>query len=204
LPGETIVAALPDGSSVELNSGSTLKYYPVKWRFQRKVFFEGEGFFKVEKGKKIVVVSDNGKTRVLGTTFNIYSRDESYRVTCLSGLVEVVSNTSETVLLQPENHVEIENGKLIMSANYKTEKAIDWKLNQFDFNSRPLQEVFREIERQYNVEIQFKSELSSRNFSSSFTKPGKVEDVLNYVCKSMQLKFVKQSENVFLIVKENE
>jgi ferric-dicitrate binding protein FerR (iron transport regulator) len=204
LQGEKAIAALPDGSLVELNSGSTVKYYPLKWRFQRKVFFGGEGFFNVQKGEKFEVVSGNGITRVLGTTFNIYSRDHNYRVTCLSGLVEVVSNTNESVLLEPENHVEIENGKLVMSTNYKTEKAIDWKLNQFDFTSRPLQEVFREIERQYNVKIQFNSELNSRNFSSSFAKPGNVEDVLNYVCKSMQLRFVKQSENVFLIVKENE
>ena len=204
LPGEKNMAELPDGSLIELNSGSSLKYYPVKWNFQRKVFFEGEGFFDVQKGNSFEVVSVNGTTRVLGTKFNIYAREDNYRVTCFSGLVEVVSSSNESVLLKPENHVEIKNGKLIMSANYKTEKAIDWKLNQFDFTSRPLLEVFREIELRYNVRIQFGSELGNRNFSSNFTKPVHVEEVLDYVCKSMQLKFVKQSENVFLIVKENE
>ncbi len=203
LPGEKLVAELPDGSNVELNSGSTLKYYPGKWIFKRKVFFEGEGFFNIQKGENFEVISANGTTRVLGTSFNIFSYDDNYRVTCLSGLVEVISKSNESVLLKPDSHVELEEGKLVMKTNYKTEKAIDWKLNQFVFSGRPLKEVFKEIERQYNVNIRLQPELYNRNFSSNFTIPNHVEDVLEYICKSMQLKYVKQSENVFLVVKEN-
>lgn len=201
--GEKIVAELPDGSTVEMNSGSTLKYYPLKWRFQRKVQFQGEGFFKVAKGKKFEVVSENGKTQVLGTSFNIYARESDYRVTCFTGKVKVVSNSNESVLLEPNNHVELENGLLVMKTNYKTEKAVDWKMERFDFAGRTLSEVFREIERQFAVTIQFQNELKNRSFSSNFAKPGSVEEVLDYVCKSMQLKYIKQSENTFLVVKSN-
>jgi ferric-dicitrate binding protein FerR (iron transport regulator) len=203
IPGQRMVAELPDGSTIEMNAGSTLKYYPIKWKFQRKLQFEGEGYFEVTKGRKFEVESENGKTQVLGTTFNIYSRDNNYRVTCLSGKVKVVSNSNESVLLMPDNHVELENGKLVMKTNYKTDKAIDWKINQFDFAGRSLKEVFSEIERQYAVVIQLNQELNNRSFSSNFSKPNNVEEVLDYVCKSMQLKYVKQSENVFLVVKNN-
>lgn len=203
VPGEKIIAELPDGSSVELNAGSTLKYYPVKWKFQRKVQFEGEGYFEVAKGKKFEVVSENGKTQVLGTSFNIYARESNYRVTCFKGKVKVVSNSNESVLLEPNNHVELENGKLVMKTNYKTEKAVDWKMDRFDFAGRSLNEVFREIERQFAVKIQFQTELKNRSFSSNFAKPGNVEEVLDYVCKSMQLKYIKQSENTYLVVKNN-
>jgi len=204
LPGQTLLVGLPDGSTVELNAGSTLKYFPLKWNFQRKIQFEGEGFFEVTKGKKFDVESANGKTQVLGTSFNIYARESNYRVTCLTGKVKVVSNLNESVLLLPNSHVELENGLLIMKTNYKTEKAIDWKMNQFDFTGRSLKEVFSEIARQYAVEIQFQTDLNSRSFSSNFSKPNHVEDVLDYVCKSMQLRYVKQSENVFLVVNKNE
>lgn len=202
-PGQTIIAALPDGSTVELNAGSTLKYYPLKWKFNRNLKFEGEGFFEVTKGKKFEVESENGKTRVLGTTFNIYARENNYRVTCLTGKVKVFSNSEESVLLTQNNHVELVNGKLVMKTNYKTEKAIDWKMSQFDFTGRSLKEVFSEISRQYAVDIQLQQELENRSFSSNFSKPASVEDVLEYVCKSMQIKYVKQSENVFLVVKNN-
>jgi len=203
VPGEKLVAELPDGSTIEMNAGSTLKYYPLKWKFQRKLQFKGEGYFEVAKGKKFEVVSKNGKTQVLGTSFNIYARESNYRVTCFTGKVKVVSNTNESVLLEPNNHVELENGKLVMKTNYKTEKAIDWKMNRFDFAGRSLNEVFREIERQFAVTIQFQTELKNRSFSSNFAKPGDVEEVLDYVCKSMQLKYIKQSDNTFLVVKNN-
>jgi ferric-dicitrate binding protein FerR (iron transport regulator) len=203
IPGEKIIAQLPDGSTVEMNVGSTLKYHPLKWKFQRKLQFEGEGFFEVSKGKKFEVESANGKTQVLGTSFNIYSRENNYRVTCVTGEVRVVSNANESVLLTPNSHVELVNGKLVMKINYKTEKAIDWKMNRFDFTGRSLKEVFNEISRQYAVDIQLQPELGMRSFSSNFSKPGSVEEVLDYVCKSMQLTYVKQSENVFLVVKNN-
>lgn len=203
VPGEKLITELPDGSNVELNAGSTLKYYPLKWKFQRKVYLEGEGFFEISKGKKFEVVSKNGKTQVLGTSFNIYAREDYYRVTCFTGKVKVVSNSNESVLLEPNNHVELENGKLVMKTNYKTEKAVDWKMNRFDFAGRSLNEVFREIERQFAVKIQFQAELKNRSFSSNFAKPGNVEEVLDYVCKSMQLKYIKQSDNTFLVVKNN-
>jgi ferric-dicitrate binding protein FerR (iron transport regulator) len=203
VPGEKLVAELPDGSTVELNSVSTIKYYPLKWKFQRKVYFEGEAFFEVAKGKKFEVVSENGKTQVLGTSFNIYARENNYRVTCFTGKVKVLSNSDESVLLEPNNHVELENGRLVMKTNYKTEKAVDWKMDRFDFAGRSLNEVFSEIERQFAVKIQFQNELKNRSFSSNFAKPGNVEEVLDYVCKSMQLKYIKQSDNTFLVVKNN-
>lgn len=203
LPGEQLVAELPDGSTVELNAGSTLKYYPLKWKFERKLQFSGEGYFEVRKGKKFEVESENGTTRVLGTSFNIYSRDTQYRVTCLTGKVEVVSKSRESVLLKPNDHVEIENGKLFMKTESKAENYVSWKNNEFFFAGRPLKEVFEEVERQYGVTIQLNPDLYKRNFASNFSKKHKVEDVLDFVCKSMQIKYVKQSENVFLIVEKS-
>lgn len=203
VPGQKMLAQLPDGSKVEMNAGSVLKYHPLKWRFERKLKFEGEGYFEVQKGKKVEVESANGTTLVVGTSFTVYARDDNYRVTCLTGKVKVVSNSNESVLLSPNHHVEIEDGKFIMKTNYKTQKAIGWKTNQFDFTGRPLKEVFSEIERQFAVRIQIQDELKNRSFSSNFSKPDNVEEVLDYVCKSMQLNYVKQSENVFLIVKSN-
>ena len=63
LPGEHKLATLPDGSTVELNAGSELAYYPLKWKLERKLKFEGEAYFNVKKGNKFYVVSENGKER---------------------------------------------------------------------------------------------------------------------------------------------
>lgn len=201
--GQQLVAQLPDGSRVELNAGSQITFYPFKWKFERKVIFEGEGFFKVQKGKKFEVVSPNGSTQVLGTSFTVYARNNNYRVTCFTGKVKVTSLTKQSVILLPNSHAELEKGKLVLHNKYKTEKAISWKLNQFDFSGTSLKEVFDEIERQYAITIQLQPQLKNRNVTINFPKKHNVEEVLDYVCKTMQIKFVKQSENVFLIVEKS-
>ncbi|MCY1719833.1 FecR domain-containing protein [Prolixibacteraceae bacterium Z1-6] len=203
LPGQHLVVELPDGSKVDLNAGSALKYYPLRWRFERKLKFEGEGYFNVQKGSVFTVESPWGSTQVLGTTFNIYARDEQYRVTCITGSVRVKSYTDETVVLTPNVHVELEDGKLVVKKMFKAEKALSWKNNQFFFENRPLIEVIDEIERQYAVTIRLQPELNNRNFGSNFSKKYNVEEVLDFVCKPMKLKFVKQSENVYLVVEES-
>lgn len=203
LPGENRTISLPGGSSVELNAGSSLTYYPLKWKLERKVRLEGEAFFNVTKGKKFFVISPNGTTTVLGTSFNIYARDNNYRVTCLTGKVEVRAGDIERVELLPKNHVVLEKGKLVIKEMFNAENAIGWKNNQFFFANQPLKEVIDEIERQYAVTIKLDPGLDNRNFGSNFSKQHSVEEVLDFVCKPMNLKFVKQSENVYLVVENS-
>lgn len=203
LPGQHILAELPDGSKVDLNAGSTLQYYPLKWRFERKLKFTGEAYFNVQKGTKFTVQSEMGSTQVLGTSFTIYSRDEQYRVTCITGKVQVNAPGNESVVLLPNVHVELEEGKLVLTKMFKTENALGWKNNQFFFANRPLKEVIDEIERQYAVTIRLQPELNNRNFGSNFSKKHNVEEVLDFVCRPMKLKFVKQAENVYLVTDES-
>jgi ferric-dicitrate binding protein FerR (iron transport regulator) len=198
-PGEHRLVSLPGGSSVDLNAASTFRYYPFKWHFKRKGYLEGEGFFTVIKGKKFEVVSANGTTCVLGTSFNIYSRDEKYEVTCLTGRVKVISNSSGSVLLNPNSHVEISGGRLILNEKYKADRALAWRQNQFFFSGTPLKEVFEEVERQYGITIKIEPKLSNRNFAGNFRKKYSVEEVLDVICKTMQLSYIKSSENVYLI-----
>ena len=90
-----------------------------------------------------------------------------------------------------------------MKEMFKAEKSISWINNQFFFEGRPLKEVIDEIERQYAVTIQLDPSLDNRNFGSNFSKKYSVEMVLDFVCKTMNLKFVKQSENVYLVVEKS-
>lgn len=200
LPGEHILAQLPDGSTVDLNAGSIVSYYPLKWRFERKLKFEGEAYFKVEKGSKFSVESKNGTTQVLGTSFTVYSRDENYRVTCLTGKVKVSLKNSESVVLSPNNRAIEEDGKLKVTKLFDKERTLSWKNNYFDFAGRPLKEVIDEIERQYAVTIKLDPQLNNRNLGSNFSRQHSVEDVLKFVCGPLGLKFEKQSENVYLVV----
>ena len=123
--------------------------------FSRKVSLEGEAFFEVNPGKKFEVTSKFGKTVVLGTSFNIYSRNSNYQVTCVTGKVRVIENTgkNEVVILRGQKAALNPQGILDVQTGINTEQTISWLENKLSFTSVPLQQVFEEIGRQYGVVI---------------------------------------------------
>lgn len=201
--GEHLSATLPDGSIVELNAASKLKVYPFRWQVVRSIQFEGEGFFEVQKGKKFTVNSKYGKTSVLGTSFNIFSRDDTYRVLCVTGKVNVSGTKDAPVILNPNEQVILKSGKISNQLkNISPENITSWRFNQFIYTSAPFGEVIKEIERQYGISISSNKTLD-RTISVSFQKDPDVEKVLSMVCKPLGYTYVKKSESNYLITGDN-
>jgi len=201
--GSHLTAQLPDNSTVELNAESTLSFHPYRWYFQRNVELKGEGFFSVQKGKKFTVKSELGETSVLGTTFNIFSRNDTYRVFCKTGKVNVKANSGESVILNPNQIAIVESGKISKEENViSSEHILSWRDNMFLFNSAPIAEVLREIERQYGISIATEKSLSG-TISLSIQKNPDVEKILSMVCKPLGYNFIKKSEKSYLITRNN-
>ena len=195
---------LPDHSRVRLNAQSTLSYEPLKWKFSRIVRFEGEAFFEVEQGKKFEVISTNGKTLVMGTSFNVYSRNSDYQVTCVSGKVKVIENkTNKEVLIQPGQKTELRaEGILEIQSGINAEQTLAWLNNKLTFTSVALPRVFEEIGRQYGVLIHFPGDLDNL-YTGSFKRNISVEHALNLVCKPFNLKFIRKSNDEYIISGSN-
>ena len=182
-----------------MNAESSLHYYPLWWRFSREVKFKGEGFFKVKKGSKFRVRSEYGKTMVLGTSFNIYSRDDDYKVTCLTGQVRVVSKSKEKVVLHPKDHAEIvKDGPIDLQKNYNTNVSTAWMNNMFIFTSEEISNVFKEVERQYDVTIRVSDNIDFK-YSGYFSKEKSVDDVLSLICKPFGLIFEQRPDGTYRI-----
>lgn len=198
--GQHQTVELPDGSTVTLNANSKLTYHPFWWQFSRIVGFQGEGLFKVQKGKQFEVVSNAGRTVVLGTVFNIYNREREYKVTCISGSVKVISNTQKEVVLSPDYMAEIRSdGDIIISKENDAEKNISWAKNMFHFTSAPLPQVISEIERQYNITIilNVSEELLYTGYFSRSKSP---EEVLDLLSKTYNFTIIKRSDREYEII----
>ena len=197
-------AVLPDGSEVKMNAESSLTYYPFWWPFERKLTFDGEGFFNVRKGKKFTVYSSRGTTRVLGTSFNILSREEVYKVTCITGKVSVSNSPQNKVILLPNSQAEIlANGTIRVNKEIDVTPEISWKNDLFLFTATPLRQVFKEIERQYAVTIQL-DVMSHDLYTGNFNRSSQIEEVLGFVCPAAGLKFERKSAHVYLVSKDTE
>ena len=93
--GKHMVHQLPDASEVEINAESSLAYSVKGWDQDRLVSLDGEAYFRVKKGKKFTVKTSLGEVEVLGTSFNVYNRGEDFRVSCLTGSVQVSSRRGD-------------------------------------------------------------------------------------------------------------
>ncbi len=191
--GQHQTHTLPDGSTAALNSESKLSYKAFWWRFEREIKFEGEAYFKVEKGKKFQVISSMGKTEVLGTSFNIYSRGNEYNVTCYTGQVKVTSSAEKEVVLSPDYEARVDSeGNITVIKEISSGVNISWINNMFHFTARPLPMVINEIARQYNIRITSKLHLDY-SYTGYFSKERTPEEVLALVCKPFGLTFARIS-----------
>ena len=184
--GEQTVVLLPDRSTVTLNVAGKLSYNPIEWFVSRKVKLEGEAYFDVRHGSRFCVQSGCNRVYVLGTTFNVYARQEMYRVTCLTGKVAVHAGGSSAVL-NPDMQATFRDRKLSIDSDVTPDVATGWMQGMFVFVERPLQEVLAEVERQYNIHISPASPISPTNtYTGIFSKTGNSpEDVIKVISKAL-------------------
>lgn len=197
--------SLPDGSTVELNAATQLSYHPYWWQFNRSMKMEGEAFFDVVKGSSFSVISENGTTTVLGTSFNINSRENGYTVFCKTGKVSVEHEASK-VIIAPNESAELQaNGELQKITSSNSSEFIGWIDNQFIFNAKPLRDVVREIELQYDIELKIAgNDISDWKFTGAFGRADNVEETLEVISNSMGLKFEQNAIGKYSLSKQSD
>lgn len=166
---ETQEVNLPDGSKAFLNAASSLSFN-TDWSEQRTLKLDGEAFFEVEKGKAFSVITPFGKVEVLGTSFNVRTRNEQLTVVCKTGKVQV-SNSSGTqkTVITPGQMVKVKDGTIDDPISVNATRADVWRSNEFDYESMPLREIFEEMERIFDVTIEHDLSEDELNASSSGT-----------------------------------
>lgn len=158
---------LPDNSEIVLNAGSRVSYSAKKWDNERNVALKGEAFFKVAKGKKFTVSTEQGTVAVLGTQFNVENREGFFEVTCFEGLVSVTFDGVETKLPAGSSFMAI-NGQ-VMDIAAPTTSQPTWINNESSFERIPLSYVLNELERQYNIEVNTENVDKNLLFTGTFS-----------------------------------
>lgn len=126
---------LPDGSSVKLNAGSSLKYSNDFNSKNRDLTLVGEAYFKVAKNVDLPfnVNAGNISVRAVGTEFNVraYNDDSIIETTLIEGKVKISTNThdikNEQYLDLTENQKATyfkETGNLAMGKSDSIETSI--------------------------------------------------------------------------------
>ncbi len=183
---QKVAISLPDGSSVNLNAESKASYNSITWYFNRSINLSGEAFFKVKKGSQFNVITNNGVIKVLGTSFNVFSRDKNFLVKCFTGKVEVDNSINKILITKGEKVTQTENLKLskeVFANNIKPE----WLIDNYTYAKVKLETVFIDIEKSYNVSISADKKIVQMTFSGEWNNSMALKDVLKIVCMPFSL-----------------
>lgn len=192
------VITLPDNSIVNLNELSELHYNNSKWATNRSLDLNGEAFFDVEKGKQFDVNTPFGIVSVLGTEFNVMSRDSVFKVSCYEGLVQVAFD-DEKIKLPTGTEFILSSGKGSKSKITIAEPY--WLKNMSVFENASFEDVIIELEKQYNIKVQHPSDLNIQ-FTGAFEHDN-LENALKSISKPFNLTYIIDTNKVIITNGEN-
>ena len=189
---------LPDKSIVHLNANSSISYDEEEWTENRVIELIGEGFFEVAPGSDFVVNTSKGAIKVVGTEFNVFSRDDVLKVACFEGAVQVTNVLNKTELLEVGNEATIDiNSDRLIVETFDINQTATWRIGEFYFNETSLALVISELERQFNINIEVEVNIDYRTYSGYFNNKNQNE-ALQLVFNPMGLKFKVEGEKIIV------
>jgi transmembrane sensor len=196
---------LPDGSKVYLNAYTRLSYPGSFNQKVREVTLSGEAFFEVtpDKAKPFLIHADNADIKVVGTSFNIDTRNRTLGVEVYvsTGIVELYQpgNINNRVVLHPGYLGTIKQDQ-INSKKSVNENPIAWKTGNMDFQDTRLSEAVQVLNEMYRVNIVCReSGLDTTLTNGTYHFPEEsLDQILTILCTQNHLKIEKSENNIYL------
>lgn len=181
---------LADGTKVWLNANSSISFPSSFHGNTRNVMIHGEVYFEVmkNKNKPFIVEAPNGlKIEVTGTKFNLntYANENTWKTTLLEGRVNVHLDGRSLALL-PGAQAQVDRTKRNISIvrNIDPEQAIAWKNGLFNFEGATLPEIMRQIERWYDIKVDYKGAVQRIDFFGEISRNESMEDIIRALQES--------------------
>lgn len=201
---------LADGTKVWLNAGSRLAF-PTQFNGKkREVYLEGEAYFEVAKNTETPFYVNAGEiaVKVLGTKFNIsaYLTEQSIATVLIEGKVSMNKRPSlgfmaDETVISPHHRGTYFKAQDAFQVQYEpdTELVIAWTEGSFKFSQVSLTDVFKNLERYYNVKF-----IVDKKFSSEEIITGKldlkesIEHVMNALSDISTIQFRIKDKEIFI------
>lgn len=200
---------LSDGTTVFLNSGSSVYVSSRFGQQNRTVKLSGEAFFQVHHDKTKPFIIHTGKlaTTVLGTSFDInaYPEDDLVKITVATGRVKVNGtgkNGKTDLLTQDLSHNQalvynkIRNTHLIKASS--ADSISSWRSNHLIFENATNAEIARTLSRWYGIEVVLDADGSDhKRYTLSFHNE-KADKVLGVLSALTGMSYTMQGKKVII------
>jgi len=200
---------LCDGTTVYLNSQTSLKF-PVAFVGKRRVvYIEGEAYFKVAKNKKLpfIVKSKHMDVQVTGTEFNVkaYSDDKQIETTLIEGGVNILSgkDKKEKAVLKPSEQARYnsDNHDLVVE-EVDVDFYTAWRNGQFVFKENRLEDIMKVLGRWYDFNVFYQNK-STRDikFSGKIDRYESIYSIIDVIKCTQKLDVEVKGKTIVFIEK---
>lgn len=202
---------LSDGTRVWLNAETEITY-PVQFTGdQREVLLAGEAFFEVTQDPEhpFIVKTDDFEVKVLGTSFNIntYGDQGKAYAALQAGVIEMSESSGNTLVLAPGQVAELDirrPGALLTLSPMPIEQQLAWKEGLFCFRHTSLEEIFKQVERSYNVRFVFTGEVGEEYYTGDISRNVPLSSLLSVIrAQTTDIEFETVDETVYVIKKRD-
>ena len=192
---------LADGTRVWLNSSSQLTFPTRFTGMAREVTVKGEVYFEVQRDedKPFIVWINDVSVRVLGTKFCVsaYPENEGIVTTLVQGAVQVTSGDNQVVLKPGYQAVVDQNSGAIKQRAVELSLYTSWVQGVFEYENMKLNDIMVQLARWYDVQFTFSApEYKERRFTGVVRKYEDLNDVLDMIEKTTNVKFIMNGRNV--------
>jgi ferric-dicitrate binding protein FerR (iron transport regulator) len=205
---ETKKIVLPDSSVVFMSGNSSLEFYS-NFDKVRRLNLRGEAFFSVTKRKiNFVVTTENAKITVMGTKFDVCSRDNKTRVVVDEGKVNFTAKTGSGGVNLSRNQLSVIEKKSppTLPESVDSKYFLGWMDGKLVFYQTPLSNIVNQLEKHYNIKLFVNDDsLNKLTLTGSF-KSDDADSALSIICLALGVDFSKQ-QNSYIIkpgVQKNE
>ncbi|MBC8152598.1 MAG: FecR domain-containing protein [Bacteroidetes bacterium] len=221
--GETRTVRLPDGSTVTLNSNSSLQIprfgFGTQWFGQtigapgrfggptRQVQLTGEALFSVAHtatNQRFVVKTANGpEVVVLGTEFTVFARPRGTKVVLNRGKVEVhyqqPDRQPKQVTMKPGDLLTLTpKGELQQQHTRQVPAGPAWADHRFVFDKTTLAEIVAMLDENYGLRVNITDDETGRLTLSGAYPAQNADELLRIVAEVLNLSITRQNDTVLL------
>jgi ferric-dicitrate binding protein FerR (iron transport regulator) len=200
---------LPDSTQVWLNAASSLEFPETFQTGKREVYLVGEAFFDVKHAAHMpfLIHTGNVTTRVVGTAFNIkaYPDQPDIIVAVKRGKVQVSKNEKLIATLTMGQQVTVTAAAQQADIQpTKESRVADWTTGQLSYTSRPLGDILKDLERNYNVTIELTAaSLEQEIVTTSFRRDIGVGEALDILCGLTDTQLKKENGKYLISRKQH-
>lgn len=193
---------LSDGTSILLAQGATIEYPDEFSKTDRLVKLTGEAFFKVakDKNKPFVILTENTRTKVLGTSFRISENTGRTNIEVKTGIVEFME------LKNPENKIKLEKDqmaqfvnqqKVVLSGNAGFENKI-LCVKLLKYKNEKLENICNDLNELFETNIKLEGENTSQLSLTAVFEDQNLDSILKSICFTLNLEIIRKENYILL------